>query len=158
MLAVTAEFVEAVVLLVQAGANKTILNKAGKSALDLSDKNYWGKTSESGFVLKAILNFKPGNAYPPPSPSPSPPLTNQTLQAAAEAKKSYGATPLINATLSKDWDAVDALVAVGYPNLDEKDESGYTTLMRAVQASRESTVKALLAAGAKVDAQNNVSI
>ena len=77
-----------------------------------------------------------------------------------DAKSKYGDKPLVKAAEAGDAVSALALLAAGYKDLEVEFESGgyeYNALSWAARGGHESIVKALLAAGANKDAQNNVS-
>jgi ankyrin repeat protein len=59
--------------------------------------------------------------------------------------------------LRKDEESVLALLAAGYKDLEEKDRDGSTSLINAAYWGMDSSVKALLLAGANKDAKDDVS-
>ena len=88
-------------------------------------------------------------------------------QKAAHAQKvindatiKYGSTPLVSAVVVQDAATIEALLAAGYKNLEET--AGYiyngrtSLIMVAKYYGYENIVRALLAAGANKDAQDNV--
>ena len=78
---------------------------------------------------------------------------------AAKTKHGKNGVPLMAAAENRDEVAVLALLAAGYEDLEEKmDGSGFTALIWAAARGLDSSVKALLAAGANRDAQDSVSM
>ena len=111
-------------LLVEAGAERNIKNKNGKTALDVASTE----------PAKAILK----------------------LAGAKAAKSKYGAKPLLKAVEAGDLEAANDLLSVAeFVDLEERDDYGNTALILALDKGHDSTVQALLAAGANKDAQNH---
>lgn len=84
-------------------------------------------------------------------------ISIEVNKVAEAAKKKYGEKPLLTAASKKDEQAVMALLAAGYEDLEECDMEGYTTLVNAAVYGLEGCVKALLSAGADKDSQTIVS-
>jgi ankyrin repeat protein len=114
-------------LLLEAGADVSLKCNSGKTALDLS----------SAEAIKAILR------------GPS----DDVMKAAEAAKAKYGSKPLADAANGYDNEAIKALLASGYKDLEERDGDGYTALINAALRGMDSSVKALLDAGADKNAK-----
>ena len=67
------------------------------------------------------------------------------------AKVRYGSKPLADAANNYDDKTMGELLAAGYKDLDERDGSGYTALINAALRGMDSSIKALLDAGADKD-------
>lgn len=75
--------------------------------------------------------------------------------ASEAAKAKLGSTPLVTAAARLDKEAINALLAAGYKDLEERS-GGCTALMSAAQRGMDSSVRALLDAGANKEATEQV--
>jgi hypothetical protein len=122
-------------------------------------------------IFKAVRGSAPvPAAAAPPTPAPAAPsaasvaaklsavtLSDEVIKKAGAAKSKYPSMSLVTAANKKDEEAVLALLAAGYKDLEEKDGNAWTALLNAAYRGMDSSVKALLLAGADKEAKNNVS-
>jgi hypothetical protein len=84
-------------------------------------------------------------------------LSDEVIKEGEAAKSKYPSKSLVTAAENKDEEAVLALLAAGYKDLEEKDGTGRTALINAAYRGMDSSVEALLLAGANKEAKDNVS-
>ena len=84
-------------------------------------------------------------------------MSDEVKEAAEAVMNKYGEKPLVKAAEKKDEDAVKALLAAGYSDLEERDgEWDNTALINAADNGAEGCLRLLLAAGADKDAVEKV--
>ena len=90
---------------------------------------------------------------------PKPPLDHQIgSRSIAKVGDVRGGRALSKASEYGDEPVVLELLSAGYENIDERDLYGQTSLMLAAEGRHEGIVKALVAAGADVNAVDRVSL
>ena len=85
-------------------------------------------------------------------------IVSTLIKIVEAAKSKYGDRPLVTAARAVDEWAVKSLISSGYKDLEERDKDGRTPLLNTAAFGMESSLMALLAAGANINAQSNVSL